>query len=593
MGVHTKNGKKQTIKGKLKALHPTYIFNQFKNIRNKIFSLTFLLLFIFGVMSVLVFQFLNIMYEEKLYEESAETLRLSSHVLDEELQKVEELSFQFTTELFIQDSMEFLKDDKVDFQTYVTQAQLIQRMISQVNQKSYIHSIRLVQADGQTLEAGRGKRFGEDMKDNLHIADEANGKNIWITSRDGQYLIAAREIRQMESLTLDHLGYLLITIHMNTFIEESLNYLSDSNFIIKNNDEFIYTGEFIKGALKNLPDSMEGTSYSIVELAGKEYFVTRQDSNFSAIDYYNLRPFESVASTRVFITQVMIAYFIFILLLTIFVSRRSASAISKPIERLTSKTKQVQQGEFDQVKYEEEYLKDEIGDLQHNFHIMLDKINELINENYAKQLLIKETEYKALQSQINPHFLYNTLDSINWLAKINGQQKVARMVVALGNMLRNIISKKTPLVTIEEELEIIQDYITIQKHRYGDRLSFHLDADEKAKKAMIPKLTLQPLVENSIQHGQEEMTTACTIFVRITVKDEEIHMSVLDNGPGMDETTIQEIYKGNIQPKGSGIGLFNINERIKLMFGEKYHVEIHSKKEKGTRIRIILPFKKG
>jgi two-component system sensor histidine kinase YesM len=578
----------------LKALHPTSIFNQFTKIRNKIFSLTFLLLFLFGIMGILIFQLLTIIYEGKIYEESAENLNLSSHVLDEELEKIETLSFQISTEDFTQNNLEYLKDESYNFQVYLTQAKLIERMTMIANQDSYINSISLIDANGQSIEVGRGIENRENIDDHLEKVDSAEGGNVWITSNNNEFLLASRAIKQKKGLSLDHLGYIIITIHMDSFIESALNYLSNYNFIITIDDQIIHKGNFLDNQINSLLSMESIKEYDISEVGGEEYFVTKEESDFSNITYYNMRPFEDVVSTKKLISRLMVGYFILMLVLTIFLSRKSAQAISKPIEQLTKMMKQVQNGNFDPVYHTEEpYLKDEIGDLQHNFYIMLDKINELIKENYTKQLLIKETEYKALQSQINPHFLYNTLDSINWLARVNDQKKISNMVEALGNMLRNIISKKAPLITIKEELEIIEHYITIQKYRYGDRLSFKLDYDESLEMSRIPKLTIQPLVENSIQHGLEEMTTKCNILVQVTQKKGLLQILILDNGPGMDEETIKHIYNGNIKPKGSGIGLYNINERIRLMFREGCHVKVLSKKGLGTKIKIVLPFMKG
>nr|WP_283248180.1 sensor histidine kinase [Bacillus sp. FJAT-50079] len=279
------------------------------------------------------------------------------------------------------------------------------------------------------------------------------------------------------------------------------------------------------------------------------------------------------------------------IVLTVFISRRAAKAISKPIEELTEKMKQVQTGTFEDLHFtNENYQKDEIGQMQKHFSLMLKEINELIRENYQKQLIIKETQYKALQAQINPHFLYNTLDSINWLARMNKQDKISSLAEALGNMMRNIISKKAPLITIEEEFDIVHHYITIQKYRYEKRLRYTIYGEDDIKKYSIPKLTIQPIVENAIQHGLEEIVSECEITIYCETLEDQLQIIVIDNGPGMEEETIQTIYEGKIRSKGSGIGLFNINERIKLMFGNEYGIHIESKKGSGTKVVITLPF---
>lgn len=576
----------------MKALHPDAIFNRFSNIRKKIFSLTFLLLIIFGLIGLLTFQIVSLMYEEAMYQESAQSLDLSSHVLDEELRRIENLSFQISTENFTQTRMSYLKDNNFSFEAYRMQAELIDRMTVFANQESYISSVILIEPNGRALEVWRAQEETIiNLEEKLQEVEEGNGGNVWLSSEDNKVLLAAREIKQKEELSMQHLGYLIIVVNLDDFINRTLDFSSSSDFIITKNEEVIYKDQFETEEVENVLRSNTAEDYSITQLEEEEYFITNRPSQYSDIVYYNIVPFENIAGAKKVITRLMAGYFVFILFFTVFLSRKSAYAISRPIEQLTEKMKQVQNGNFSPVVDKEgPYLKDEIGDLQHNFSIMLDKINQLIKENYTKQLLIKETEYKALQSQINPHFLYNTLDSINWIAKVNDQEKISAMVEALGNMMRNIISKKAPLITLKEEMDIVTDYITIQKYRYGDRLHFHLDYDSSCETARIPKLTIQPLVENAIQHGLEEMATECYISVHIFSERGFVNMIVQDNGPGMNEETITQIYQGQIKPKGSGIGLYNIMERINIMFGEESKVVIESRKNSGTDVKISLPF---
>ncbi|MFB5660193.1 sensor histidine kinase [Alteribacillus sp. HJP-4] len=577
----------------LKTLHPTSIFNQFTKIRNKIFSLTFLLLFAFGVLGLLIFHFLSIIYEDKIFEESADSLHLASTVLDRELEKMEELSFQIVTDPSIQSIMADLREENISYDAYRTRTELTDRLTLFLNQESYISSVQVIDVRGDIIRAGFSP---EDMQYRkiINRVDEVGGRNIWQGAENGKSLLAAREIKQEAGFSLENLGYLMIMLNLEDLIDDTLNFSSNKNFVITHRDEIIYSDEFTDAEVNSFLDIQSSEDYQIRDVDGSRYFITPQPSRFFNMTYYNILSFENVASQKQLITRVMIIYIILVTFITVFISRQSAKAISRPIEALTLKMKKVQQGNFDQVEYDQEhYLKDEIGDLQQNFHIMLDKINELIKENYTKQLVIKETEYKALQSQINPHFLYNTLDSIHWMAKMNQQLKISAMAEALGNMMRNIISKKDPLIKIKEELEIVENYITIQKYRYSDRLNFHLERDPELDVSSIPKLTIQPIVENAIQHGLEEMIDTCTITVNIVSKGDFLDIIVKDNGPGMPEETIEQIYEGKVKPKGSGIGLYNINERIHLMFGNDYGVNIASEIEQGTTVTITLPYIKG
>ncbi|MCY8278408.1 sensor histidine kinase, partial [Bacillus inaquosorum] len=206
----------------------------------------------------------------------------------------------------------------------------------------------------------------------------------------------------------------------------------------------------------------------------------------------------------------------------------------------------------------------------------------LMEENVEKQLIIKETELKALQAQINPHFLYNTLESINWLAKANQQKQISKMVESLGFLLRNSIHMEKDTVTIQEEADIVLHYMTIQRFRFEERLNFTLDIDEEVKHCLIPKLTLQPLAENAIQYALEPFTRPCAIRLQAKKTKNCVCITVEDNGPGMDERILET-------SGGRGIGLWNIRERIRLTFGESYDLHIQSEQGKGTRIVITIP----
>jgi two-component system sensor histidine kinase YesM len=257
----------------------------------------------------------------------------------------------------------------------------------------------------------------------------------------------------------------------------------------------------------------------------------------------------------------------------------------------------VQNGDFKEAQ--KGFLKssvlsnDEVGKLHETFQGMTQQIDELVNENLSKQLTIKETEFKALQAQINPHFLYNTLESINWLAKMNDQDQISKMVEALGFLLRNSISLKRKLIQIEDELNIVKNYIVIQKYRFEERLDFNIQVDSDLFDVYIPKLTLQPLVENAIHYALENMVDVCKIRIYSVVNKDYFQLIVEDNGPGMEPSFLEKLKKGEVKTRGQGIGLANIIDRIKLSFGNDYGVEIESEPNNGAKIILVLPYDRG
>ncbi|SFQ16118.1 histidine kinase [Salibacterium halotolerans] len=582
------------LKTWLKLFHPTTIFNQFTKIRNKLFSLTFLLMAVFGVIGLSIFYLLSEIYENKIYEEAASNLHLASNVLDNELKNMEDYTFQIVTNPTIQLHMEQLNADNNDYNAYRIRMELINRLNLYLNQESYISSMLVVDGNGNIINAGFSPDINLNMEELISRIEEEGGGNVWKGFPEEEVLVSAREIRKKENLSLDHLGYMITMIDLEAMINRTLNITSDKSFVITNESGILHSDTFESDTIDTFLGISGTRNYAVTDVGNEEFFVTHEPSRYYDLTYYNTLPFEDVDSQKSLIYQLMAGYTVLVAAITLFISRQSAKAISRPIEELTRRMKKVQQGNFDQVENREPaYLRDEIGDLQRNFHIMLNKINDLIKENYTKQLVIKETEYKALQSQINPHFLYNTLDSIHWMAKMRQKTQISQMAEALGNMMRNIISKKKPMIQVSEELEIVENYITIQKFRYGERLQFSLDQEPGTGELSIPKLTIQPIVENAIQHALEEMMDPCSIRVAIARKQEALAVMVRDSGPGIDEKKIRQIHDGVVKPKGSGIGLYNINERIHLMFGEDGGVTIENAEEGGTVVTITLPYIRG
>lgn len=218
---------------------------------------------------------------------------------------------------------------------------------------------------------------------------------------------------------------------------------------------------------------------------------------------------------------------------------------------------------------------------------MLTRINELIRENYEKQLLLKDTSYRMLRAQINPHFIYNTLNTINWMVKWKKNEEVGKLIIQFGNLLRTAFAED-PFSTVEEELASAEGYMAIQAYRYKGRGEFRAEKSGNLERYLTPRMILQPLVENCICHGIEESLEICTVRVSVRETEDSIVYEVSDTGPGMDAAILQAVRDGTVKPKGNGIGLANIRERLRLMF-EESSFTVDSAPGRGTTVRIRIP----
>lgn len=272
-------------------------------------------------------------------------------------------------------------------------------------------------------------------------------------------------------------------------------------------------------------------------------------------------------------------------LLSILVSR----GITRPIRFLSGAMENFGQGNFDincQVDSE-----DEIGRLSHTFNQMVMDMNSLVNTVYEQKVMKQEAQMKSLQMQINPHFLYNTLDTINWMARIRHVDEIGDMVAALSNMMRYSLEKKS-FVRLGEEVKSLKDYIAIQNYRYRDKMVAEIEIDESLMSLYIPRLLIQPILENAIVHGIEEKLDKGHILVAARREDEDLYIQIIDDGVGMTEETMSHILREDYSMKKSGhtsIGVVNVNRRIQMIYGKDYGLLVQSVLGAGTKITIHIP----
>ncbi len=271
------------------------------------------------------------------------------------------------------------------------------------------------------------------------------------------------------------------------------------------------------------------------------------------------------------------------------ISSEIARNITFPIQKLRDSMKRVQKGDFSAAEIEV-YSDNEIGSLTRSFNVMTHKIQDLMAQNIQEQEQKRKIELKALQSQINPHFLYNTLDSIIWMAEGKKNEEVVLMTASLARLLRQSISIENELVTIGQEIEYVRSYLTIQKMRYKDKLEFEINVDPRITHAQIIRLVLQPIVENAIYHGLKYKESKGMLKVHGYELGERIIIDITDDGVGMDEETLKHIYdKHKVNYHSNGVGVYNVQQRLVLYYGKEYGIIYHSEKGKGTTATVVIP----
>jgi len=274
-----------------------------------------------------------------------------------------------------------------------------------------------------------------------------------------------------------------------------------------------------------------------------------------------------------------------------------SGSISKPIRDLYRMTKSISKGNLD-VRVENKNV-DEIAALSRSFNIMTEKIKELLENSIKEQKVLKKTELKLMQAQINPHFLYNTLDTIVWMAEGNKSEEVIEIVRALSNFFRITLSKGNDMITIREEIEHIRSYLIIQRIRYRDILKYDIEIDSELNQYKILKLTLQPIVENALYHGIKNKREGGTIRIRgFKEAEDKIILVVEDDGAGINEERLRKIHvelendSSEVVIKDSGFGLNNVHKRLKLNYGSHFGLKIQSEFKKGTIVSVHIPIER-
>ena len=273
------------------------------------------------------------------------------------------------------------------------------------------------------------------------------------------------------------------------------------------------------------------------------------------------------------------------MLLSSFISK----SITLPIQKLRNSMERVQEGDFKAADIVIP-AENEIGSLTTSFNVMTHKIEDLMAQNVHEQELKRKSELKALQSQINPHFLYNTLDSIIWMAEGKKNEDVVVMTASLARLLRQSISNEDETVSIIQEIQYVKSYLTIQKMRYKDKLEYEIDVDPSIYSVHIVKLVLQPLIENAIYPGLKYKDSKGMIWVKGHQDGRNAVIEIKDDGVGMDEETLAHIFeKHKVNYHSNGVGVYNIQKRLSLYYGKEYGLRYESEKEKGTTVTVVIP----
>lgn len=558
--------------------------------------LTLILLFF-----LLALQISKYSYNEQLYRAIAGNLSFSASTISKHLKNIESFSSVVIAQKEVQESLDAVNSND-DVLTLSKNYSLLNEVVStyqQTYKQNNLSCIALVNPRFTNCSnfPVMSRIPPEFLREILQKAAQASGSAVWISDSSNHYLILSRQIRKTENLSLKPLGYLLLFINLDDLVgdaNQAVNTYESGHYLIYDNEKLIYHSEGISQDWALLLYEKLQRPYDIIKQNRHKYFAVRSRIPSYEWNYINLIPYDDINRSIVAVFQLILVILLAGLLLSLFVAHIMMHYVVRDFELLLHKMEIFSQTELQLPESRIDYSQrsDEIGKLHQSFDAMAERIQHLVNTNYRYQILNRDARLKALESQINPHFLYNTLETVNWRAKALKDDTISNIVQSLAALLRATLSNEKSLVPLNYELNLVNNYITIQKIRFEERLLFRFydsECTENLKNALVLPLTIQPLLENAIRYGMEEMTETCEISVYPYQRGDFLIIEVANQGSSFEENLLENLQNGSKSSHGFGIGLLNINQRIQMLFGDAYGLSFLNEEDKAIAI-ITLPF---
>lgn len=439
----------------------------------------------------------------------------------------------------------------------------------------------------------RWYREASENPEEIQLISVVTGRNI-VTNRSysiDDVFSLAKAVQDPE--TGEVLGVILLDIR-HDIIQSSINGVTIGEkgfvFVMDQEDNIVYTP--VNGIVYRVnPKWVKAMESMSVQIQGGSYQIRSELSPYTGWRTVGVFSMDEVMSSVNTIVYILFTCVIISLVLVVIVSFKFSRTLTNPIFKLKRLMKQAESGDLT-VRFNFEH-NDEIGELGQSFNHMIARIDQLIQMVYVEQENKRTAEMKSLQEQIKPHFLYNTLDTISWMARDYDAEDIVRLVDALTNMFRIGLSHGKDIITVKEEITHVSNYLYIQKIRYKDKLNYVIHVDESLYAIEVPKLILQPLVENAIYHGVKAKRGGGTITITGVPEGENLVFTVQDNGAGMPQEKVEELNRRmserSVLDEQKSFGLFYIRERIQLCYGTGYGVHVESALGEGTRVTITLP----
>lgn len=527
-------------------------------------------------------------YRQNMETETSNVFEASFSNIENTLHFIENIAFNIMNDKTVKEALRAVNQGRED--RYPLVDDLYYRLITGSLVANDAVSIIVTDLEGRQYATGSlddNLTAEEQIKINALLEERSSRTEpVWLERGNGEELLYGRELYDTPFGGHSPLGMILIRVNLDKMMAESRQgSLAKGNIVIFYKGSPIYAGDKRVFASPELLDSVRKEEKS----GGGRYFRAEGESEFPGITYLGYERYKEMMTSTNTLMIFFTAAILFILIVSFLATARVVHHITAPIAFLSKNMKAVEKGDFS-VQIDKKLLDTDIMEFEElaaNFNLMTGEIGRLVEDNYLRTIREKEYQIKVLQAQINPHFLYNTLDAINWLAMDSGRPEISSMVQSLAMLFREATKQQQYLIPLREELTLLSCYITIQKIRLEERLEVAISIPEECMDMKIPKLSLQPILENSVKYAAEVTMNPCLIEIRAKRRGECLILCIWDNGPGIPEKILTQIKERRVLGN-TGIGLQNIEERIQMLGGAGSRLKIYSKKGRGTWITLCI-----
>ena len=555
-------------------------------------------LLILGVASILGLYILS-GNRAQLSQAMANSLVYSSERLDQSLDNVKSLTSYILSDTAIQRQLSIVHSGEQTPERRIAYQALYNSIIGFYQQYRHygIRYISLITGAFSVHSGSDAARTPPEVTQALYEQVLENEGRAIINTQWSQShgLFVSRAIRQVQPFNLATTGVLIICLDLEQLVKDATtfnNAYEHTYYMLNGSGGVFYqspalSGQDAQAVLRGLKGD-----YGVVRLRDGHYFAQRGAMDEYGWDYICLVSYDKQWNGQRSSYLLFLSILLAAMLVTAILSSVIAHSISKGFTALADKMRVFRGQEMARTDggREEAARTDEVGLLHRHFDKMAGEITQLIQERYVSELLAKEAQLQALEAQINPHFLYNVLESINWRAQAAGAPDISRIVDALGRFLRVSLNRHKKLLTLGEELALVECYMVIQRYRFEDRLVYTRHVPQDLMNVQIPKLAIQPLVENAVKYAVESsLDECCDICVEAYAARGVLVIDVKNSGSRMEAGLLEHLRTGEIRPHGFGIGLTNIDARMRLTFGEGFGLQLFNEGSYAVcRLRIPL-----